>query len=245
MAPMSRNKTSKAGSGQAKPRGPGRPSSAVSGEDVRQKLIATSQRLFAEKGFGEVGLREIGRAAGVTPAMISYYFGDKAGLYEAVFADTLDTLLARIKVVAATVEPGHFQLDHFLQTYFQTMVEQPWLPQLLLREVVTRDTPLRKLFVERFAGQATTLLPALIQQQVREGRIRSDLDPGHTLLSLLGMTVFPVIAAPVLGPLLGYKLDADFVATRTDQIHKLFLEGATPMALSPTSASSSKEETKS
>lgn len=222
---MSKDKTK---SSKAKPRGPGRPSSAERGEDVRQKLIATSQRLFADKGFGEVGLREIGRAAGVTPAMISYYFGDKAGLYEAVFVDTLDTLLARIKSVAATIEPGEAPLDRFLEVYFQTMVEQPWLPQLLLREVASRDTPLRKLFIERFAGQATTILPALIQEQMKEGRIRDDLDPRHTLLSLLGMTVFPVITAPVLGPLLGYKLDETFTTERTKQIHKLFFEGAAP-----------------
>ena len=223
----------------AKQRRPGRPSSAERSEDVRKKLIATSQRLFAEKGFGEVGLREIGRAAGVTPAMISYYFGDKAGLYEAVFVDTLDTLLSRIKAVAATVGPGQMQLEHFLETYFKTIVERPWLPQLLLREVVSRDTPLRKLFIDRFAGQATTLLPALIQQQVRDGQIRSDLDPRHILLSLLGMTVFPVIAAPVLGPLLGYRLDERFAAERTEQIHKLFLEGAAPRDTLP-----SGEETK-
>ena len=222
---MSKDKTP---SSKAKPRGPGRPSSTERSEDVRQKLIITSQRLFAERGFGEVGLREIGRAAGVTPAMISYYFGDKAGLYEAVFVDTLETLLARIKAVAGSVGPDDIPLDRFLQVYFQTIVEQPWLPQLLLREVVSRDTPLRKLFVERFAGQATTLLPALIAEQVKEGRIRDDLDPRHTLLSLLGMTVFPVIAAPVLGPLLGYKIDEAFAADRIEQIRKLFLEGATP-----------------
>ena len=225
---MSKGKTQTGKPTGAKPRRPGRPSAAERSEDVRQKLIATSQRLFAEKGFGEVGLREIGRAAGVTPAMISYYFGDKAGLYEAVFVDTLDTLLARIKSVAGNMGPDDIPLDRFLQVYFQTIVERPWLPQLLLREVVTRDTPLRKLFVERFASQATTLLPALIAQQVQEGRLRADLDPRHTLLSLLGMTVFPVVAAPVLGPLLGYKLDKAFTAERAEQIHKLFLEGAAP-----------------
>ena len=236
---MSTGETKSSKATSAKARRPGRPSSAERSEDVRQKLISTSQRLFAEKGFGEVGLREIGRAAGVTPAMISYYFGDKAGLYEAVFIDTLDTMLARIKSVAANIGTGETPLDRFLDVYFQTIVEQPWLPQLLLREVASRDTPLRKLFVERFAGQATTLLPALIAQQVKEGQLRADLDPRHTLLSLLGMTVFPVIAAPVLGPLLGYKLDKDFTAERTGQIHKLFFEGA-----APDKASHSDEESK-
>jgi TetR/AcrR family transcriptional regulator len=207
-------------------RRPGRPSSSSGGEDVRRGLIATAQRLLSEKGFGEVGLREIAKAAGVTPAMVSYYFGDKAGLYEAVFVETLEAFLGRIQKVAAEAGPDGLPIERFLQVYFQTMMEQPWLPNLLLREVATRDSPFRKLFVEKFAGQATTLLPGLIARQIETGRLRADLDPKHTLLSVLGMMVFPVIAAPVLGPLLGYKLDKDFAAERIEHIQHLFIEGA-------------------
>jgi TetR/AcrR family transcriptional regulator len=223
---MSKSATSKRETKSWAGRRPGRPSSAESGADVRRKLIATSQRLFAEKGFGEVGLREIAQAAGVTPAMISYYFGDKAGLYEAVFVETLEAFLGRIQSTAAESAPSGLPLERFLGIYFQTMMEQPWLPNLLLREVATRDSPFRKLFVERFAGKAMKLLPALIARQIESGRLRANLDPKHTLLSLLGMTVFPVIAAPVLGPLLGYRLDNDFAAERIEHIQHLFLEGA-------------------
>ena len=221
-------KTPKTSSKPGQGRRPGRPSSAERSEDVRLKLIATAQRLFAEKGFGEVGLREIAKAAGVTPAMISYYFGDKAGLYEAVFIETLETLLSRIREVAAKSDTSGMPLDRFLHVYFQTILEQPWLPNLLLREVASRDTPLRKLFIERFAGQVTQVLPGLIAHQVEEGRLRSDLDARHMFLSLIGMTVFPVLAEPVLGPLLGYQLDEAFVEERAEQIHTLFLEGAEP-----------------
>jgi AcrR family transcriptional regulator len=202
---MSKNATSKRETKSWAGRRPGRPSSAESGADVRRKLIATSQRLFAEKGFGEVGLREIAQA---------------------VFVETLEAFLGRIQSTAAESAPSGLPLERFLGIYFQTMMEQPWLPNLLLREVATRDSPFRKLFVERFAGKAMKLLPALIARQIESGRLRANLDPKHTLLSLLGMTVFPVIAAPVLGPLLGYRLDNDFAAERIEHIQHLFLEGA-------------------
>jgi len=215
-----------------KARRPGRPSSAH-GEDVRRVLIETAQRLFSEKGLGEVGLREIAKAAGVTPAMVSYYFGDKAGLYEAVFVETLETLLGRIQAVAADSGPEGLPIERFLGVYFQTMMEQPWLPNILLREVATHDSPFRKLFVDKFAGQVTKLLPGLIAQKIESGQLRSDLDPKHTLLSMLGMTVFPVIAAPVLGPLLGYKLDKNFAAERIEHIQHLFIEGAGSAKPSP------------
>ena len=43
--------------------------------------------LFGEKGFAKTSTREIALAAQVNVASISYYFGDKAGLYRAVFVD--------------------------------------------------------------------------------------------------------------------------------------------------------------
>lgn len=59
------------------------------GVEARQRLLHTALRLFAERGFANTSTREIAQAAGVNIASISYYFGDKAGLYRAVFDDPL------------------------------------------------------------------------------------------------------------------------------------------------------------
>lgn len=59
------------------------------GIEARQRLLHSALRLFAEKGFSKTSTREIALAAGANIASISYYFGDKAGLYRAVFADPL------------------------------------------------------------------------------------------------------------------------------------------------------------
>ncbi len=59
------------------------------GEESRERLLHTALRLFAEKGFEKTSTREIAAAAGVNIGAISYYFGDKAGLYRAVFLEPL------------------------------------------------------------------------------------------------------------------------------------------------------------
>ena len=51
--------------------------------------MTTALRLFSEKGFAKTSTRAIAQAAGVNIASISYYFGDKAGLYRAMFSEPM------------------------------------------------------------------------------------------------------------------------------------------------------------
>lgn len=55
------------------------------GEQSRERLLHAALNLFAHQGFAKTSTREIAEAAGTNLAAIKYYFGDKAGLYRAVF----------------------------------------------------------------------------------------------------------------------------------------------------------------
>lgn len=59
------------------------------GESSRARLLEAGLRLFARQGFANTSTREIAEAAQVNVAAISYYFGDKAGLYRAAFFEPL------------------------------------------------------------------------------------------------------------------------------------------------------------
>jgi len=59
------------------------------GEASRARLLHCGLRLFAQQGFSKTSTRELAEAAGVNIASISYYFGDKAGLYRAVFFEPM------------------------------------------------------------------------------------------------------------------------------------------------------------
>ena len=59
------------------------------GEDARTRLLHSGLRLFAQQGFSKTSTRELAEDASVNVASISYYFGDKAGLYRAVFFEPL------------------------------------------------------------------------------------------------------------------------------------------------------------
>ena len=53
--------------------------------ETREALIAVSRPLFAARGFADVALETIVRAAGVTPGALYHHFADKTELFAAVF----------------------------------------------------------------------------------------------------------------------------------------------------------------
>jgi AcrR family transcriptional regulator len=57
------------------------------GLEARNRLLDAALVLFADKGFAKTSTREIAQAAQANIASISYYFGDKEGLYRAVYED--------------------------------------------------------------------------------------------------------------------------------------------------------------
>ena len=68
-------------------------------------IISAATQLFAHKGFHGVGVRELARAAGVNPAMISYYFGGKDGLYAAVLEEQFAGLNLAAHIAQLDITP--------------------------------------------------------------------------------------------------------------------------------------------
>jgi AcrR family transcriptional regulator len=60
--------------------------------ETRARLLAEAARLFADRGFNGVTVREICRAARANVAAINYHFGDKAGLYYEVLRPAVEAM---------------------------------------------------------------------------------------------------------------------------------------------------------
>jgi len=59
-------------------------------------LLSAATTSFAYEGFHATSLKQISRKAGVNQALIAYYFGNKQGLYMAVFEAIVEQIQARV-----------------------------------------------------------------------------------------------------------------------------------------------------
>jgi TetR/AcrR family transcriptional regulator, regulator of cefoperazone and chloramphenicol sensitivity len=62
--------------------------------ETRGRLLKAAERLFADRGFKKVTVRDICRAARANVAAVNYHFGDKLGLYREVLQSATDGMRA-------------------------------------------------------------------------------------------------------------------------------------------------------
>ncbi|MBV9922243.1 MAG: TetR/AcrR family transcriptional regulator [Pseudonocardia sp.] len=68
---------------------------------TRQALVAAARRLWAARGYAEVGTPEIAAAAGVTRGAMYHQFADKAALFLAVVEAVEQDVVRRLDVAVA------------------------------------------------------------------------------------------------------------------------------------------------
>lgn len=102
--------------------------------DTRQRILAAATEIFGNKGFANSSTREIARQSHANIASLNYHFGDKAGLYRAVFADHFDRMQANVGSSEMDFETASFAtIYHEFNRQFLSSATGPF-PRLLARE---------------------------------------------------------------------------------------------------------------
>lgn len=204
-------------------RPPGRPNRDL---ELRARLLEAARAEFAAHGFRGASIQAIARAAGATPAMVHYYFGNKGGLYRAMLEHTLGPVLEKLQSEVARADATDDPIAAFVGAYMHQLAARPEIPALLLRDVLSPDAQMRDEFVERFAMRGGGIIKSLIRSGIEEGRLRADLDPDRAALSLLSMSAFPFLAAPVVERVFGQRRDRRSIEQLAAHTLAMFYRGA-------------------
>lgn len=166
-----------------------------------EAILASARKLFARQGFDGASVRAITRGAGANLGAVTYHFGSKQALYEAVLDRVLSPLAERVTRAAGVDDaPPLDRVEGVVRTLFEHLEENPDMPQLMLQEIAAGRTPPPP--VRRVLGTVSGALAGLICEGQERGRIRA----GDPLLLALSCVYQPVhltlirrLARPVVG----------------------------------------------
>jgi TetR/AcrR family transcriptional regulator, regulator of cefoperazone and chloramphenicol sensitivity len=108
-------------------------------DDTRDRLLKAAERLFSERGFKRVTVREICNAARANVAAVNYHFGDKLGLYREVMQSATEVVRATTEAAreAGRGQPPEEQLRRFIVIFLQRLLssKHDTVHQLFHREM--------------------------------------------------------------------------------------------------------------
>lgn len=154
-------------------------------ERARERLLEAAAEEFGAKGFSGARIREIAARAGLNQQLISYYFGGKAGLYEA--------LQQRWRERSGQLgDPGR-PLEQVVADFFRAGVEnRPWARLLAWQGLADGAGG------EEQPPQDSGLMGWMSEELKRRqetGELAADFDPGY-----VGFALFALAAAPIVLP---------------------------------------------
>lgn len=186
------------------------PKSKADNADIRARLLAAGETLYCNGGYTDVSVKDIATEAGVTQAMLRYYFSDKEGFARAVLDNGMEQFLACIADAQdSDIEKVLYEIISFLNT-------APWLVRLIVRHVHLGDE-LRVHFLTKHAPR----MLAAMQQQMLLSELKVAEDNRLQMLATMSMLMFPQIAGPAIESVLQIRLDERFARDMAAHIASL------------------------
>ena len=105
------------------------------------QILETAEKLFAEKGYEGASVRDIAERAGINLAMISYYFGSKEKLMEALFDHRTRDVKERIAVLVkdqglTPIEKVYKLVDEFIE---RVIIKQQFYKIMMSEQMINKN----------------------------------------------------------------------------------------------------------
>lgn len=160
--------------------------------NTEEKIIAAARKVFMLKGFSGTRTRDIAEEAGINLALLNYYFRSKKKLFDLIMQEKIQNLFGIIAPVltdsSTTLET---KINLIVSGYIDVLSENPDLPTFVLNELRKKNFDI----IQKFPFDKVIVQSSFIKQLKER---RSDINPVHFLINILGMTVFPFVAKPML-----------------------------------------------
>jgi AcrR family transcriptional regulator len=193
----------------------------------RDKILDVAEALFARRGYAGIGLREVADVSGLSKSSLFHHFRSKEQLYHEVILRVLLRIRERFASDLVRSDSPRAQLERWLEELIDTLAEHPTAARLLLRSLFEEEDAASPEAETTEAVLASIIGDAerLIQRGIECGELRRVSTP-HTLLTMIGATVFYFASAEMGEQILGRPLfSAEEVSRRKRELLGLLRHG--------------------
>jgi AcrR family transcriptional regulator len=192
--------------------------------DARQRLIHQARLLFVALPYSKVSTRMIATRADVNVALIRYYFGNKAGLFETMLRETVEPIQSQF---SKALNKGDIEsIGELMRTYYRIMAPNPDLPKLISRAMMMEPDALQRQTIENmFINIADSATELMFKPMKLKGQLREGISPDKARMTFISMMIFPFLAPPAMLELQGIKLDEAYLMELADHNVRVLTQG--------------------
>ncbi len=157
-------------------------------KNTRERIIDSAEAIFAENGFGGARIKDISARAGVTSAMIHYYFNSKEELHRAVLTRMIQDLVDLVGKIAPEPIPPIEKIQLFFEGFFDYASRHRNFARITSMETGHDNQEfffdlIKTHFHPLYERARTFLIKGMNMGVFRP------IDPDHLLTAIYGMTV--------------------------------------------------------
>ena len=187
-------------------------------QDTETRILQAAEKEFFEKGYAGARTASIAEAAGVTHAMLHYYFRTKDKLFERIVSGKINMLG---DIVLSAIGDDNLPLEERIrqgvERHFDFISSNRDLPKFIVNEILTR--PERIEMVESGIQNIVNNLLGNLQHEIDEYAAKGlcrQVDARMLLIDIVSLNVFPFMAAPIVSGAIGnsYGDYDEFLAVR-------------------------------
>lgn len=161
------------------------------------RILEAAEAEFLEQGFDGARTVSIAERAGVTHAMLHYYYRSKEQLFQKILDGKVDTLVSSaVTAFMAQDKPFLQRVEEGISAHFDFLMANPQIPLFIVREIGKRDLGIKRK-IHEIGLQFFLKINEEVQDLVNKGEIRP-IDPLMLLIDIISQNVFPFMVVPVI-----------------------------------------------
>jgi AcrR family transcriptional regulator len=159
----------------------------MSYNEKQLQIIATAESLFASRGFEGTSVRDIAEAAGINIAMISYYFGSKEKLMEALFDQRTGHVRMRVESLLKDDSLNPFEkLNLLIDEHINKAIDLQLFYKIMVTEQLINKNSTITGAVSELKKRNISVVSELVEDGRKKGFFKDGIDVVMMMYTLIG-----------------------------------------------------------